>query len=259
VLRARPEAEPVLANWIAAAGSLAAYAAGRPDAVTLRGRGAVYAVPAPVASVGPAGQWVIRHYHRGGLPGRVLGDRYLRLGRPRPFREFDLARALEDRDAPTARVVGAAVYTAGLIYRGDLVTERAIGTTDLAAVLFGLDRFPAGPGPVPVSVGDPRDPGAVPAMAAAGRLVRRLHDAGLQHPDLNLKNILVRGTGGTGPDALVIDLDRGRIVRSVSGRARRRMLDRFWRSVAKWERRTGRTLEPATRSAFEEAYAAGPG
>jgi hypothetical protein len=43
-------------------------------------------------------------------------------------------------------------------------------------------------------------------------LVRHMHDAGLEHRDLNLGNLLVRpGTDGAGTEPFVIDLDRARL------------------------------------------------
>jgi 3-deoxy-D-manno-octulosonic acid kinase len=268
--------EPVLRQWLVEAGTLAAYAGAHPSAEALHGRGTVFAIPAPLSG---GGQWVVRHYHRGGALASILGDRYLRVGMPRPVREYALGRALAERGVPTPRMVGAAVYSAGAFYRGDLVTERVEGARDLAAVLFGVAELPSAPG----SESDTRSAqgarlgvhelagaggahresagheaagdGAVreAAMGAAGRLIRRAHDAGLIHPDLNLKNILL--TAGPEAEAVLLDLDRGRLVGEVSSGARRRMLKRFWRSARKWERRTGRALGPGLEEAFSEGYA----
>jgi hypothetical protein len=274
------DVEPVLRQWLAEAGTLAGYARAHPSAETLHGRGTVLAIPSPLPG---GGQWVVRHYHRGGALASVLGDCYRRVGTPRPVREYALGRALAERGVPTPRVVGAAVYPAGAFYRGDLVTERVDGARDLAAVLFGAAALPPGPGSESDSRSAPRarlgshppaDAGAAShesagageagageagegavreaAMRVAGRLIRRAHEAGLIHPDLNLKNILV--TVGPEPEAVLLDLDRGRLVGEVSSRARRRMLERFWRSARKWERRTGRVLGVGLSEAFAEGY-----
>jgi hypothetical protein len=278
-LEAGPDVESVLRQWLAEAGTLAAYAAAHPSAEALHGRGTVFAIPSPLPG---GGQWVVRHYHRGGALAPVLGDRYLRVGTPRPVREYGLGRALAKRGVPTPRMVGAAVYPAGAFYRGDLVTERVDGARDLAAVLFGVAALPTAPGSgSDVRSADGPWPGShapagalaarheaagdraavepavqTAAMSAAGRLIRRAHDAGLIHPDLNLKNILVRS--GAEPEAVLLDLDRGRLVGELSGRARRRMLERFWRSARKWERRTGQSLGPVLKEAFTAGYSATP-
>lgn len=99
----------------------------------------------------------------------------------------------------------------------------------------------------------------LPAMRSAGELVRLLHEKGVHHPDLNLKNILISAdhespTGKDGVRALILDLDRARLGRTVGERARRRMLERFWRSARKFEERTGKSLGSEMRGAFEVGY-----
>jgi 3-deoxy-D-manno-octulosonic acid kinase len=66
-----------------------------------------------------------------------------------------------------------------------------------------------------------------------GRCLRRFHDAGVQHADLNSDNIMLDGDGGT----WVLDFDRGRL--REPGSWRERVLDRLARSLAK--RRPGAT------------------
>jgi aminoglycoside phosphotransferase (APT) family kinase protein len=81
------------------------------------------------------------------------------------------------------------------------------------------------------------------------------------HRDLNVKNILIEGgdvAGEGGVRARILDLDRASVGEPVGDGARRRMLERFWRSVRKWEARTGRSMATGPRRAFEEAYR-GPG
>ncbi len=70
------------------------------------------------------------------------------------------------------------------------------------------------------------------AAAAAGRAVRRFHDAGGVHADLHVKNLLLRESGGT-IEALVIDLDRARVQRVVPPRKRLAELMRLYRSLRK--------------------------
>lgn len=219
-------------------------------------------VPAPASPHGSdaaaagqeSGRWVVRHYHRGGAIAPVLGDRYLRLGTPRPIREYNTGRALERRGLPTPAHLGAAVYPSGIWYRGDLVTRWVPGSRDLAAVLFpgrSLDD-PGAPG----DGGGPHGDAAEAAMRAAGRLFRRLHEGGVVHPDLNLKNILLAGEADA-PEALVLDLDGATLTSRVGDAARMRMVARFWRSARKWQQATGLELGPSLGAAFEAGYAEG--
>lgn len=259
-LHARPEARPALEAWLRDAGTLNEAAGSHPGAETLEGRGVVYTVPAPMGG----GWWVVRHYRRGGTVASILGDRYLRVGTPRPVRELQVGWALEEAGVPTPRHIGCAVYASGPWYRGDLVTELVPHSRDLATILFDPEPG-AGPG-APFSTGQAEGrarPWRVEpesAMGAAGSLVRTLHEAGVVHRDLNLKNILI-AADPAGADsspgavrALVLDLDRATVRSPVGERARRRMIDRFWRSARKWEERTGDVLGAGVREAFEAAY-----
>lgn len=193
---------------------------------TSGGRGASWFVGAGDARL------VLRHYRRGGLLGRVLGDRYLDLGleRSRPWREFKLTARLHAQGLPVPRPVAARVCSAGLIYRGDLLTVRLDAT------------------PLAVAVGRGAPQPAV--WRAAGRCVAKLHAAGLDHADLNLHNLLL-DTAGV---ATLIDLDRG--VLRAPGAWRSGNLARLRRSLAKVS--VGRwddAAQAAAWQAFDAGYA----
>jgi 3-deoxy-D-manno-octulosonic acid kinase len=214
------------------AGTLHRFAAEHPDARALRGRDVVYSIPADGSA---DGRWMVRHYRRGGPPASFLGDRFLRLGAPRPFRELHASLEVAARGVPTPRVVAAVVYPAGPVYRGDLVTVEVPGAADLAEILFGDD-------------GRDREE-RVAACEAAGKLVQRLCDCGVLHPDLNLKNVLIQMTRGEAR-AFLLDLDLCRTIGRVSPRRAAAMRRRLARSLRKWEAATGRSASPAERAAM---------
>jgi hypothetical protein len=233
-------------------GTLYAAAAASGGSRPMEGRATVYTVPSPVRH---EARWAVRHYMRGGMM-RPLGDRFLRALKPRPFRELAASETLRSRGIRTPRVVAAAVYPAGPLYRADLVTEFVPASEDLVALLFGGEALPPG------------DSLRLEALEAAGRLVRTLAAAGGLHPDLNAKNVLLtreRGPlrGATGAGALlthVVDLDRCRATgRAPSDALRSRwtshMSSRLSRSLRKWEEKTGRKLNPEEHEAFEDAVA----
>jgi 3-deoxy-D-manno-octulosonic acid kinase len=70
-------------------------------------------------------------------------------------------------------------------------------------------------------------------LRQVGRAIRRLHDAGLEHPDLQVRNVLL--CPGPPQRIVVIDLDRARFraIKPVSVRARARNLGRLFRSAVK--------------------------
>lgn len=155
-------------------------------------------------------EWVLRHYRRGGLPGRFIRDTYIWTGleATRAWREWRLLYALYGEGLPVAQPVAARVIRAGLLYGADLITRRIPGTTSVAALLAagGESRIPWG---------------------EAGRSVRRLHDAGVCHADLNAHNLLVDAAA----KVHVIDLDRG--ARRGAGAWRQANLARLQRSLHK--------------------------
>lgn len=235
---------PWLRAVLASGATLHQWGSGQASGTTLAGRGAVYSVSAPVPGPDAHPRWIVRHYYRGGaVAAPLLGDRYLAAGAPRPIRELHAAHHARARGIPTPAVVAGAVYRAGIWYRADLVTEQIPDASDLADVLWG----PNEPG-IPAEV----------ALLATGALVRRLERAGILHPDLNAKNVLVTGTGSE-PRVHLVDLD-GCCARDqgvpVPAFSMRRRLER---SLRKFESRTGREL-PATawaalRSGFTEKTA----
>ena len=199
------------------AGSLYAYAAAHPERRAMTGRGVAWAAPLP----GGAARVVVRRSRHGGLFARVTGERF--AGRTRAPRELAAALRLAAAGIPTPPVVAYATYRAGpLLRRADVATREVEGARDLAAAL--ADAMEAG------------DAARGAALAASARLLDALAVAGVVHPDLNIKNVLLRaGAGGT-LDAMVLDVDRVRFVGGPAARVRARNLARLVRSLRKWER-----------------------
>lgn len=227
----RPEVEGWFRNSLSESGSL--YGAARKavaDSGTpgpeLQGRAPVFVVPLDGATV------AVRHYLRGGSVASLLGDRYLRLGTPRPIIETLASEKLHALGIPTSRVLAAAVYPRGPWYRGDLVTEFIPGAVDLGSFLFGegSDRC--------------EEQTRIGALREAISLMDRLADAGLVHPDLNVKNFLVEVEGDTSGIRL-LDLDRCGPRGGADDLLRKIMIARFRRSLSRWEERTGKRLSQA--------------
>lgn len=158
----------------------------------------------------PAGECVLRHYHRGGLVAKLMGDRYLWRGADatRCFAEFRLLAEIARLRLPGPIPVAARYHRRGLFYRADLITRRIADAQTLAECLAA---------------------GRLDAELAreTGALVARFHRAGIWHADLNAHNVLVT------PVALhLIDFDRGR-VRELADDWRLANLARLHRSLVK--------------------------
>lgn len=232
---ATPIALAFVREAIAAAGSLYDHAASRPGADTIRGRGTIYLVPGPDDN-----RWLIRRLTHGGVLAPISGDRFLRIGRPRPFNELRLSWQLRELGLPTPRVHAAVVYPHGLFYRGEVARQHVAPARDLAALLFADPNRPR--------------PERQAALAAAGRLLGKLHRVGLVHPDLNLRNVLIETTDGA-PRAYILDLEKCRRVERLTVGQRRRMLARLRRSARRFEQRGGGAVSEREWEAFENAYA----
>lgn len=133
------------------------------------------------------GDWVLRHYRRGGMVARVLGDRYLWNGaeRTRGFMEFRLLTQLARRGLTVPLPIAARYRRVGVHYRADLITHYIDGARTLADHL--------------------RD-GALDTTIAArvGAAIGEFHAAGVYHADLNANNILIDAQR-----VWLLDFDRG--------------------------------------------------
>ena len=246
---ARAEAASWSREAVVAYGSL--YQAALDSACrTLRGRGPVPILPNPQGIEPP---WAVRRYYRGGLM-RAFGDRFLRAGRPRSFLELENSARIAEMGFATPRVVAAAVYPSGVLYRADLVTELVPHARTLADVLFGIDDPSSGNNTGEARRGEGRearrddgrearrDDGPEArrdarreALACTGNLITRLSKAGVHHPDLNAENVLIAQEAQQ-VHAILIDLDRCRVAETSdpvdAGRLRRRLA----RSIRKLDR-----------------------
>jgi 3-deoxy-D-manno-octulosonic acid kinase len=179
----------------------------------------------------------------------LLGDQYLRRGAPRPLVETQASEAARSRGVATPRIVAGVSYATGLLYRADLVSEWIPGTGDLAAGLFPIDAPRASLAAAPTRR---------LALAAAGAMVVRLAAAGIRHRDLNAKNLLVRpDEAGGAPELWVLDLDRA-TVHEPGSVPSAGMGARLARSLRKFERHTGHSLDPDEWRAFSRALAGEP-
>ena len=140
----------------------------------------------------------LRHYHRGGWVARWNKDRYWWRGvvHTRAWREWYLLQQMYAQGLPVPQPVAAHVKHEGLFYRADLITRRIGNAHALSRVLGDT-----------VLREDFSRAQCTPAQLwpLIGATIRRFHEAGIYHADLNAHNILLDLAG----QCYLIDFDKG--------------------------------------------------
>lgn len=138
------------------------------------GRNTVYFVKAEEAQH----DWVLRHYYRGGLVGKLNRDWFAKvpLAKSRGLAEFRLLLWMRQAGLPVPEPVAARYLQRGLGYSADILLERIPQSQDVFHLLqeqsFTDEQW-----------------------QRLGRLVAQLHQAGVYHSDLNCHNILLDAAG----------------------------------------------------------------
>jgi 3-deoxy-D-manno-octulosonic acid kinase len=179
---------------------------------------------------------VVRKYRRGGLLRFLLPDMF--VGRKRPFNELAVTLSAAKAGLPVADILGAlSLRVSGPLYRHYLVSRELADCCDLPAWFQGRTGEDESCGILARNVAD---------------CIRRMHDAGFYHGDLNLKNILVSRTDVR--HVFIIDWDKSTHRQSPLGlEDRQRNVVRFCRSAEKM-RMLGRNIPVQFADIFLEQY-----
>ncbi len=190
--------------------------------------------PHPIVELSGGERAVVRTFRRGGAMRHLNRGRYF-LGN-RAFEELRAAEAARRGGVRTPLPLAAAEHRKFPGYTAHLATLWIPGASEAAAWLAS----------------DP--PEHDEALREAGRQVGRMHGAGVAHPDLNLRNLLVREAGDAVPEVYLLDFDRARLASGGVSPARRRAdLLRLARSA----RKLGTPVGTGGWAAFREGYGAG--
>ena len=176
--------------------------------------------------------WVLRHYRRGGAVARFVDDHYWFTGlhRTRAFKEWSLLQQLGEWRLPAPAGIAACVRRQGCLYQADIITRFLPDTHALSAALKG-DGVP------------------VDTWRRIGRMLRRFHDHGVDHPDLTAHNVLLDRESR----AYLVDFDNAAV--RGCGRWKQRGLARFQRSLRKVALETGTQFSDVGWRALLESYA----
>lgn len=179
----------------------------------------------------------VRKYRHGGLLRRLTGDLFF-FG-SRPFQEVTITERMRSSGVPTLEVLAAVVERGwGGWYRGYLITRFLPAATDLISY---LERQ---------SEGERRRA----VIEKAAEAVRKMHQGGIYHADLHLKNFLVEE--GQGIKIYLIDFDRSKVYAHLNPSLRMKNVKRLDRSAEKFRDR-GLPIGEKDKKTFCRAYAAG--
>lgn len=173
---------------------------------------------------------VVRRYHRGGLMQRINPSRY--FGGNRAFDELRATERARAGGVRTARILAAVESPHTVGYTAMLATLLIPGARDAAEWLA------AGAGDADEMLRD------------AGRQIGAMHAAGVAHPDVHLRNLLVVDRDA-GPEVWLLDFDKARVSPTPVPRARRAV---DLRRLARSARKLKAGLGPDAWAALQEGY-----
>lgn len=155
-------------------------------------------------------QFVLRHFVRGGLIGKLVHDCYVWTGADatRPFREWRMLAKLADSGLRVPRPAAARYQRHGPFYSADLITVRVPNIRALSSCLLEA-------------------PGAAGFWSSLGAAIHEFHAHGVCHADMNAYNLQIDHAG----KLWMLDFDRGRLL--SPGHWQQRTLARLHRSLCK--------------------------
>ena len=168
------------------------------------GRGSVFSYDLGETTV------VLKHYHRGGLIGKIIHDSYLYLGlnKTRMVREFRLLAVMRERGLPVPNPVAVRVKKHALFYSGDLITEKIDSSKTLAEHLKIAPITPQ-------------------LWKKIAGVIQEFHRENIYHADLNANNILINDQN----EVFLIDFDKSYV--RENGNWKKQNIERLLRSLRK--------------------------
>ena len=162
-------------------------------------------------------QFVLRHFMRGGLIGKVVRDKYLWTGEEttRSFAEWRMLAKMADSGLRVPRPAAARYCRFGPFYTADIITVRIPQVRSLS-VLLAEEKF------------------GEEFWSELGKSIQSFHAAGIYHADMNAHNLQIDAK----QQLWMLDFDRGRLL--SPGPWQQRTLSRLHRSLEKV-----RALNPA--------------
>lgn len=162
-------------------------------------------------------KFVLRHYQHGGILRFFTRDLYLTASRF--LQELAVSSYALSQAIPTPEIAALRIKRTLLGYKADILSRHIADSADLQKLLREDSR----------EIARARKREIIDNCA---KLIRRMHDAGILHADLHAKNILLSFSGSL-IQLYILDLDRAKILKSLSLRQRLKNLFRLGRSLDK--------------------------
>jgi len=155
-------------------------------------------------------QFVLRHYRRGGLVGKLSNDKYVWTGAElsRPFREWRMLAKMSDNGLRVPRPAAARYVRSGPFYTADLITVRVPNVHALSTWIHeraGGEEF----------------------WSELGTAIYEFHSHGVYHADMNAYNLQIDNAG----KLWMLDFDKGKLL--PAGSWQQETLSRLHRSLQK--------------------------
>jgi 3-deoxy-D-manno-octulosonic acid kinase len=135
-------------------------------------------------------EYVLRHYCRGGLIGKIINDQYLYTGlkNSRAWQEFRLLQHMRTLDLTCPTPIAAMIKKSGLYYQADIISTRIPDAYDLHQTLLE-NRL------------------SVDVWQEIGQTIAKFHNHQIYHHDLNIHNIMLDDKCGV----WLIDFDKCKV------------------------------------------------
>ncbi|EWH11190.1 3-deoxy-D-manno-octulosonic-acid kinase [Catenovulum agarivorans DS-2] len=133
-------------------------------------------------------KYVLRHYYRGGMIGKIAKDGYFYVGlkKSRVYLEFEMLLQMQALGLPVPTPIAARLSRSLLHYRADIIMRLIDNADDLISILL-------------------KRPLTADEWQKIGQTIAKFHQHGVYHADLNIHNIMLDGNGAV----WLIDFDRG--------------------------------------------------
>ncbi|MDR4507717.1 MAG: hypothetical protein MRJ65_05685 [Candidatus Brocadiaceae bacterium] len=162
---------------------------------------------------------IIRSYRHGGLFGKLFGGIFFNT--QRPLNELSINEIALRKGVPSAEVIAVTKKNVwGCFYTANFISKEVSGAIDL--IQFFKE-----------SSSDSIQKHKKSILYTLAKLVRKMHDAGIYHADLHLKNILLKQNPNGEFHAYIIDLDKSVVFPNLSIGRRIKNLLRLDRSLEK--------------------------